>query len=132
MCNGRWDCPGGVEENLCDTPSCPGLFRCFASSICIHTNAVCDDTTDCPNWDESHLCKFVLPACPAGCVCLSVTPITNAMDPIVSLSVICVMAYRIALMVKKKAIVLNFIVLVCFCVQWRDFNDRSLRVNVYI
>ncbi len=34
VCNDRWDCPGGTDENNCKQKACPGMFKCVNSSIC--------------------------------------------------------------------------------------------------
>ncbi len=73
VCNGRWDCPHGVDESDCSYSSCPGFFKCKDSRICLWSNSLCDGLTECPNGDDEHLCVndlFVLPDCPQNCSCL--------------------------------------------------------------
>ncbi len=31
VCNGLWECPGGIDEESCERISCPGMFNCRQS-----------------------------------------------------------------------------------------------------
>ena len=70
VCNGRWECPGGREEDHCNRSNCPGLFRCWKSTICISPQDVCDGIIDCPHGDDTRFCYMTLPPCPTSCVCM--------------------------------------------------------------
>ena len=65
-CNGVYDCPGHEDEEGCDMYTCPGFYRCRASSICIHTTHICDDWPLCPQQDDELLCNR---SCPRQCTC---------------------------------------------------------------
>ncbi len=72
VCNGQWDCPGGMEEIHCNRTACPGMFKCRMSSICIPHVSICDNITDCPLKDDQHFCdrSLNLMSCPTNCSCL--------------------------------------------------------------
>ena len=65
-CNGVYDCPGREDEQECEDPSCPGLYRCRASSVCLHATNVCDGWSQCPQHDDENFCNLT---CPHTCVC---------------------------------------------------------------
>ncbi len=74
ICNGKVDCPGGVEEISCKIEQCPGFFKCLNStysSICVSTLNVCDGFgfADCPNGDDEYYCSNKLQVCPDECEC---------------------------------------------------------------
>ncbi len=69
VCNGKWDCPGGLEEINCNRPSCPGFFKCHKSSICLPTQDLCDDFNDCQDGDDEFFCGYSLKECPITCYC---------------------------------------------------------------
>ncbi len=69
ICNGRWDCPGGVDEHSCQRSSCPGLLKCRQSVICIAEGNLCDGLIDCPQGDDEYFC-FSLRTCPENCTCV--------------------------------------------------------------
>ena len=48
------------------TPSCPGMFRCHASRICLNMINLCDGIPQCPHGDDEKLCHF---RCPYNCTC---------------------------------------------------------------
>ena len=69
VCDGLWDCEGGVDERNCRNYSCPGLFRCKGSTNCLDQHQVCDGIVDCPSTnDDEKFCD--LRDCPVGCRCL--------------------------------------------------------------
>ncbi len=73
VCNGRWDCPtGDDEENMCDFVSiCNGGFKCRNTEyICIHLGQICDEIENCPAGDDEKLCDLHHIRCPQGCSCL--------------------------------------------------------------
>ena len=65
-CNGVYDCPGHEDEEGCDLYTCPGLYRCRASRVCLHVTHVCDDWPLCPQFDDELLCGQ---SCPLQCSC---------------------------------------------------------------
>jgi len=65
-CNAVYDCPGREDEAACGSYSCPGFYRCYASSVCVHPSNVCDGLYDCPQQDDELFCDL---ACPDGCTC---------------------------------------------------------------
>ncbi len=73
VCNGLWECPGGMEENNCYIRSCPGLFKCLNSVICISPESLCDGIIDCPYGDDIRFCDMNLPVCPILCVIIIFT-----------------------------------------------------------
>ena len=66
LCNGLNDCPGREDEQDCDTFTCPGLYRCRASPMCVHFSHLCDNVTQCPQGDDELLCRV---SCPENCSC---------------------------------------------------------------
>ncbi len=70
VCDGKWNCPGGTDEENCVRISCPGLYRCHLSAVCINIKSICDNIADCPVHDDEAFCEHKLPACPAFCSCL--------------------------------------------------------------
>lgn len=65
-CNGVHDCPGHEDEESCDSYTCPGLYRCRASTVCVPPVNLCDGTPHCPRDDDELMCDFF---CPDNCVC---------------------------------------------------------------
>ncbi len=72
VCNGQWECPGGTDEIHCNKTTCPGMFKCKASSICISYVSLCDVISDCPLNDDEYFCYkgLTLQSCPSNCSCL--------------------------------------------------------------
>ncbi|KAK7093469.1 hypothetical protein V1264_007216 [Littorina saxatilis] len=77
-CNGVYDCPGREDEVGCDSFTCPGLYRCRASLVCVHATHVCDGVFHCPQRDDELLCDF---ACPDNCTCLGLAFFCEASFP---------------------------------------------------
>ena len=77
MCDGRFHCPGGMEEKYCQRTSCPGRFHCYKGNehstniICIHPSSICDKhgRLDCPYGDDEYFCSYNFPECPINCTC---------------------------------------------------------------
>ncbi len=72
VCNGRWDCPHGFDENTnacIGTRVCEQMFKCRDSPVCISLFDVCNDVNDCPANDDEFLCQLFKPKCLAGCEC---------------------------------------------------------------
>ncbi|XP_070179145.1 G-protein coupled receptor GRL101-like [Littorina saxatilis] len=65
-CNGFYDCLGREDEEGCEEVTCPGYYRCRASSVCVHPDHLCDGWPQCPQHDDELLCGL---ACPEGCRC---------------------------------------------------------------
>ena len=65
-CNGVYDCHGHEDENECEDPSCPGLYRCRGSTVCLHPTNVCDGWSQCPQHDDENFCNLT---CPHTCEC---------------------------------------------------------------
>ena len=61
-----YDCHGHEDENECEDPSCPGLYRCRGSTVCLHPTNVCDGWRQCPQHDDENFCNLT---CPHTCVC---------------------------------------------------------------
>ncbi len=75
VCNGKWSCLFGNDENIndvCNKGRCTGMFLCkSAQHICIPLFSLCDDNIDCPIGDDELMCDLFAVSCPAGCVCLA-------------------------------------------------------------
>ena len=75
VCNTQWECPGGTDEMNCHITSyqmsCPGMFKCKDSSVCIARASVCDAILDCHLNDDEYICPKVkdLQICPSNCSC---------------------------------------------------------------
>ncbi len=70
VCNNIWDCPGGVEEQVCsERQSCPGQYKCHRTIICVTVYSLCDNETDCLYGDDELFCSISL-RCPSKCTCL--------------------------------------------------------------
>ena len=68
VCSGQWECPGGTDESSCEQVSCPGMFKCKDSSICIPSDNLCDLYPDCWKGDDEYFCPEAhqfLPSCPS-------------------------------------------------------------------
>ena len=71
ICDGKWDCPNGLEEQNCDQKrECKNMFKCKNSVICIHPNSICDDKFDCPANEDELYCNLDKIICPSICQCL--------------------------------------------------------------
>ena len=65
-CNGWYDCMDHEDEEACENMTCPGFYRCFNSTVCVHANHLCDDWPHCPQHDDELLCDMT---CPVQCLC---------------------------------------------------------------
>ena len=59
-----YDCPGKEDEEECST--CPGLYRCLSSRLCLLDIHLCDGAFHCPLRDDEWLCNVT---CPDKCSC---------------------------------------------------------------
>ena len=77
VCDGKWDCPYGVDEskdNNCSlNRNCTYLFKCRISIICIHVSSICDGIKNCPLGDDEKLCSLHDAKCPQICSCFTYT-----------------------------------------------------------
>ncbi|GFT32063.1 g-protein coupled receptor GRL101 [Nephila pilipes] len=67
VCDGKWDCIGGGDEEECDAYSCPGQYKCYNKSSCLPFNKLCDGIRNCPHGDDELLCDL---SCPEHCMCV--------------------------------------------------------------
>ena len=65
-CNELYDCPYHEDERDCEDITCPGLYRCRDSTVCVHVDHLCDGWSQCPQRDDEWLCGMV---CPPECLC---------------------------------------------------------------
>ena len=65
-CNGFFDCIFQEDERDCEVWTCPGLYRCRGSTVCVHADHMCDGWPQCPQFDDEWLCDMT---CPANCRC---------------------------------------------------------------
>ena len=65
-CNGWYDCIDHEDEEACEDMTCPGFYRCFNSTVCVHADHLCDGWPHCPQHDDELLCDM---ACPVQCLC---------------------------------------------------------------
>ena len=65
-CNGWYDCMDHEDEEACEDLTCPGFYRCFNSTVCVHADNLCDGWPHCPQHDDEWLCDMT---CPALCLC---------------------------------------------------------------
>ena len=65
-CNGVFDCIFQEDERDCEGWTCPGLYRCRGSTVCVHADHMCDGWPQCPQRDDEWLCDMT---CPAQCLC---------------------------------------------------------------
>ncbi len=69
ICNGRFDCPNGEDEEQCQVISCPGFLLCRDDSVCVHPQDVWSGRIKCPvSIDDKALYHTF--ACPNECECL--------------------------------------------------------------
>ena len=73
VCDGISHCPMGEDESDCGNRitnnSCPGLYKCKDSYVCIHSEQICDQKVNCPIRGEDEKRCDILP-CPNNCTCI--------------------------------------------------------------
>ena len=82
MCDGKWDCPNGIDENLFQCGKyrvCSHMFRCRDSQICILMENICDSINDCPVGDDEIMCELLKVRCPQHCKCLNLAVMCKKM-----------------------------------------------------
>ena len=71
VCDGKWDCPRGLDENDCSqSRNCTNMYKCRNSIKCIHLGNICDQVKDCPSGDDEYVCSLHEKVCPIFCHCL--------------------------------------------------------------
>ncbi len=75
LCNGRWDCPHGHDE---DQESCKNLVHCVGMlkckqtlNTCVHLGSICNGFLDCEQGEDESLCELEYVKCPKDCDCLA-------------------------------------------------------------
>ncbi len=74
LCDGKWDCPFGFDEDASETclvRNCTHLYKCKDSKVCVHVGVLCDETKDCPQGEDEDMCQAHLVKCPATCLCVA-------------------------------------------------------------
>ena len=75
VCDGKWDCPHGLDENIptnCQTGRhCINMFKCKNSLICVYINDICNNEIHCPLDDDEYFCDLKSVNCPPKCFCWS-------------------------------------------------------------
>ncbi len=73
VCDAKWDCPHGTDENYVMNCSkgkiCSHMFHCHESQLCIHVEDLCNGILDCPKGDDEMLCQLKSVSCPQSCDC---------------------------------------------------------------
>ncbi|XP_023026610.2 sortilin-related receptor [Leptinotarsa decemlineata] len=71
VCDGRFDCHDGEDENNCSTSSncSTNQFKCRSDGSCISASSVCDGRPDCPDETDESFCEKNLPEAPATPSC---------------------------------------------------------------
>ncbi len=73
LCNGRWDCTHGDDEQNATCSNhvdCADMFRCKKILSCVHVGDTCNNKHDCPLGDDEELCEISHHQCPLECLCL--------------------------------------------------------------
>ena len=73
VCDGKVDCPKGIDETNCQNRNCSGLLHCMNTSQCVYIADTCHDVYDCFYGDDEHYCLFNMLLCPEECSCLGFT-----------------------------------------------------------
>ncbi len=80
ICNGKWDCPNGLDEifQFCHKRTCRHLFKCKLSAICLHIHDICNSYKECPFEDDEVLCSLIDQKCLQDCRCLNYAIMCNS------------------------------------------------------
>ncbi|GFQ99730.1 g-protein coupled receptor GRL101 [Trichonephila clavata] len=80
VCDGKWDCIGGGDEEECDAYSCPGQYKCYNKSSCLPLNKLCDGIRNCPHGMMNSFVQYMFTpntcfmfldlSCPEHCMCV--------------------------------------------------------------
>ena len=75
VCDGKWDCPEGDDEefpHICGNKLlCSKMYKCKETRrMCIHLGNVCDGFEHCPYGDDEMFFNLQNVYCPFGCHCL--------------------------------------------------------------
>ena len=66
VCDKKYDCRSGADEQFCSNLTCPGFLKCRGEKRCVDTNDICDKIIDCKNtMDDEAECG----SCPDNCKC---------------------------------------------------------------
>ncbi len=69
MCDMKWDCPLGEDENSCIGFNCQGFYLCPVERLCLSFIDVCDGKADCKDTRiDELLCEAS--SCPQKCFCV--------------------------------------------------------------
>ena len=66
VCDKKYDCKSGEDEQFCSRLICPGFLKCRGEKRCVDTNDICDKTINCKStMDDEIECDN----CPMNCKC---------------------------------------------------------------
>ena len=82
VCDGKVDCPKGIDENDCQYQNCTGLFHCLHTSQCVYITDICNGVVDCRNGDDERNCLLHDLQCPLPCSCLLFAITCTLLEPI--------------------------------------------------
>ncbi len=58
VCDGKWDCPHGEDEQQCHLLDCSRKLKCKLSNRCAHLLDTCDGFKDCILGDDEAMCDL--------------------------------------------------------------------------
>ena len=102
MCNGKWDCPYGLDEipnQNCTSDKCQFLCKCVGSHICVHLGQFGDGISDCPSGDDEYIQELNFITCPKWCIC--VTFVMRCVDGMIDLNMYKIAFYYIMIIRKS-------------------------------
>ena len=69
VCDAKWDCPHGEDEDSCQEFHCSGLFWCPIEMYCLSFLDICDGKVDCEQTAiDEQFCNMA--PCPKKCFCV--------------------------------------------------------------